>query len=92
MILLSGIPVAFGLAALGLGSGYFGIQMGLVIPAAFMGNLPLGCLASCSNDSLLAIPFFTFMGIILETFWNGRRLARIHGPIVRPGRGGLGSR
>ena len=64
-IMLIGFPVAFSLAALGLASGFFAIEMGW-FPASFMANLPLNVFGILSNDLLLAIPFFTFMGAILE--------------------------
>ena len=63
--LLIGFPVAFSLAALGLLCGFIAIEMG-IFPAAFMGNLPLNVLGILSNELLLAIPFFTLMGAILE--------------------------
>ena len=65
LVMLVGFPVAFSLAALGLASGLFAIEMGW-FPAAFMSNLPISIFSILSNDLLLAIPFFTFMGTILE--------------------------
>jgi tripartite ATP-independent transporter DctM subunit len=64
-IMLIGFPVAFSLAALGLGFGYLSIALGF-FPEAFMSNLPLRVFGIISNELLLAIPFFTFMGAILE--------------------------
>lgn len=64
-ILLTGFPVAFGLAATGLGLGFVGIEAG-IFPAAMFQALPLRIFGIMQNDTLLAIPFFTFMGIILE--------------------------
>jgi tripartite ATP-independent transporter DctM subunit len=63
--LLIGFPVAFSLMALGLFFGLVGIQAGLFSPD-FLSNLPLRVFGIVSNDLLLAIPFFTFMGTILE--------------------------
>ncbi len=65
VFLLIGFPVAFSLAALGLFFGLFSIQLGLFGPD-YMSNLPLRVFGIVSNDLLLAIPFFTFMGTILE--------------------------
>ena len=62
-IMLIGFPVAFSLAALGLGSGYFAVYMGW-FPQSFMTALPLNVFGILSNDLLLAIPFFTLMGTI----------------------------
>ena len=65
IVMVIGFPVAFSLSALGLGCGLFAIQMGW-FPASFMANLPLNVFGILSNDLLLAIPFFTFMGAVLE--------------------------
>ncbi len=48
-----------------MASGFFAIQMGR-FPAVFMENLPINIFGILSNELLLAIPFFTFMGAILE--------------------------
>ena len=65
LFMLIGFPVAFSLAALGLTAGLFAIHFGY-LTSAFFGNLPLNIFGILSNDLLLAIPFFTFMGAILE--------------------------
>jgi tripartite ATP-independent transporter DctM subunit len=64
-VMLIGFPVAFSLAALGLFAGFISIELGF-FPAQYMANLPLRIFGIISNDLLLAIPFFTFMGAILE--------------------------
>ena len=65
LFLLVGFPVAFSLAALGLSFGILGVELGFFVPD-FLANLPLRVFGIVSNDLLLAIPFFTFMGCILE--------------------------
>ena len=65
IVMLIGFPVAFSLAALGLGFGYLSIALGF-FPAQYMSNLPLRVFGILSNELLLCIPFFTFMGAILE--------------------------
>ena len=65
VFLIIGYPVAFSLAALGLGFGVLGVQLGFFVPE-FLASLPLRIFGILSNDLLLAIPFFTFMGAILE--------------------------
>ena len=65
VFLLIGFPVAFSLMALGLFFGFISIQAGL-FTADFLSNLPLRVFGIVSNDLLLAIPFFTFMGTMLE--------------------------
>ena len=64
-VMLIGFPVAFSLSALGLVSGFIAIELGF-FPAQFMANLPLRVFGILQNELLLAIPFFTFMGAILE--------------------------
>ena len=63
--MLYGFPVAFSLAAVGLFFGLIGIATGH-FSEAFLQALPLRFFGIVSNDLLLAIPFFTFMGAILE--------------------------
>ena len=89
LIMLIGFPVAFSLAALGLGSAFFAIQMGW-FPVSFMSNLPLNMFGILSNDLLLAIPFFTFMGAILEKCGLAEDMLDSMGQLFGPTRGGLG--
>jgi tripartite ATP-independent transporter DctM subunit len=89
LFMLIGFPVAFSLAALGLGCGAFAVWMGW-FPAAFMGNLPLNVFGILSNDLLLAIPFFTFMGAILEKCGLAEDMLDSMGQLFGPIRGGLG--
>src|ERR687888_315948 len=65
LFLLLGYPVAFSLAAVGLIFGLIGIEVGLFRPD-FLQALPERVYGVMSNDTLLAIPFFTFMGLVLE--------------------------
>ncbi|MFM2149742.1 MAG: hypothetical protein RLZZ187_2048 [Pseudomonadota bacterium] len=65
LFLLVGFPAAFSLAAVGLFFGFISIELGL-FPEAYLFNLPLRVFTILSNDLLLAIPFFTLMGAILE--------------------------
>ena len=89
LIMLIGFPVAFSLAALGLASGFFAIEMGW-FPASFMANLPLNMFGILSNDLLLAIPFFTFMGAILEKCGLAEDMLDSMGQLFGPAKGGLG--
>ncbi len=86
--LLAGIPVAFGLAATGLLFGFIGMEVGLFPPTLFQA-LPLRVFNIMSNDTLLAIPFFTFMGIILERSGMAEDLLETVGQVFGPARGGL---
>ena len=65
VFMLIGFPVAFSLAAVGLFFGLVGIWTGHFSPD-FLQALPYRFFGIISNDLLLAIPFFTFMGAILE--------------------------
>jgi len=89
LIMLIGFPVAFSLAALGLLSGFFAISQGW-FPASFMSNLPLNIFGILSNDLLLAIPFFTLMGAILEKCGLAEDMLDSMGQLFGPIRGGLG--
>ena len=89
LVMLIGFPVAFSLSALGLLCGFIAIEMGW-FPAAFMSNLPLNVLGILSNELLLAIPFFTLMGAILEKCGLAEDLLDSMGQLFGPMRGGLG--
>jgi tripartite ATP-independent transporter DctM subunit len=89
VIMLIGFPVAFSLAALGLGCGIFAISQGW-FPASFMSNLPLNVYGILSQDLLLAIPFFTLMGSILEKCGLAEDMLDSMGQLFGPVRGGLG--
>ncbi|MFN7724113.1 MAG: TRAP transporter large permease subunit [Rubrivivax sp.] len=86
--LLTGIPVAFGLAATGLLFGFVGMEVGL-FPSNLFSALPLRVFGIMQNDTLLAIPFFTFMGIILERSGMAEDLLETVGQVFGPMRGGL---
>ena len=88
VILLTGFPVAFGLAATGLAFGFIGIEAG-IFPAAMFQALPLRIFGIMQNDTLLAIPFFTFMGIILERSGMAEDLLETVGQVFGPVRGGV---
>ena len=89
VIMLIGFPVAFSLSALGLLCGFVAIEMGWFSPA-FMANLPLNVFGILSNDLLLAIPFFTLMGAILEKCGLAEDMLDSMGQLFGPVRGGLG--
>jgi len=89
VVMLIGFPVAFSLAALGLGFGYLSIWLGF-FPEAFMSNLPLRIFGIMSNELLLAIPFFTFMGALLERCGLAEDLLEGTGQLFGGVPGGLG--
>lgn len=65
LFMLLGFPVAFSLSALGLAFGAFAIEIGYFGPE-FLQALPYRIFGIMSNELLLAIPFFTFMGVVLS--------------------------
>ncbi len=88
VLLLLGYPVAFALAANGLLFAVIGIELGLLGPQ-LMQALPDRVFGIMSNDTLLAIPFFTFMGLILERSGMAEDLLDTIGQLFGPIRGGL---
>jgi TRAP-type mannitol/chloroaromatic compound transport system permease large subunit len=88
VFLLIGYSVAFSLAACGLLFGIIGVKLGLM-PEALLQALPLRIFGIMQNDTLLAIPFFTFMGLILERSGMAEDLLDTIGQLFGPIRGGL---
>jgi TRAP-type mannitol/chloroaromatic compound transport system permease large subunit len=88
VFLLMGFPVAFSLAATGLFFGFIGMEVGL-FPSNLFQALPLRVFGIMQNDTLLAIPFFTFMGIILERSRMAEDLLETVAQVFGPVRGGL---
>ena len=88
VFLLTGFPVAFGLAATGLSFGLLGMALGL-FPLVLFQALPLRVFGVMQNDTLLAVPFFTFMGIILQESGIAEDLLETVGQVFGPLRGGL---
>jgi len=88
LFLLFGYAVAFSLAACGLFFGFAAIELGMIQPA-FLQSLPLRMFGIMQNDTLLAIPFFTFMGLILERSGMAEDLLDTIGQLFGPIRGGL---
>src|ERR1700686_5004015 len=88
ILLLLGYPVAFSLAANGLFFGLIAIDLGLLQPQLLQA-LPERVFGIMRNDTLLAIPFFTFMGLILERSGMAEDLLETIGQMFGPVRGGL---
>jgi GntP family gluconate:H+ symporter len=88
VFLLMGFPVAFSLGACGLFFGFIGIELG-ILPASLMQALPLRIFGIMQNDTLLAVPFFTLMGLILERSGMAEDLLDTIGQLFGPIRGGL---
>ncbi len=88
VFLLVGISVSFSLAACGLFFGWLGVAVGL-LPESLLQALPLRIFGIMQNETLLAVPFFTFMGLILERSGMAEDLLDTIGQLFGPVRGGL---
>src|SRR6201997_2655395 len=89
LAMLIGFPVAFTLAAVGLSFGFLAIHLGF-FDLNFLQAIPGRVFGSVlSNELLLAIPFFTFMGAILERCGLAEDLLDSIGQLFGPVRGGL---
>ncbi|MGB3043000.1 MAG: TRAP transporter large permease subunit [Xanthobacteraceae bacterium] len=88
VFLLLGYPVAFSLGAVGLLFAFIGIELGQFHPN-FLQALPERVYGVMNNDTLLAIPFFTFMGLVLERSGMAEDLLDTVGQLFGTLRGGL---
>ena len=88
LFLLLGYPAAFSLGAVGLMFALIGIDFGLFAPD-FLQALPERVYGVMSNDTLLAIPFFTFMGLVLERSGMAEDLLDTIGQLFGTVRGGF---
>ena len=88
VFLLLGFPVAFALAANGMLYALIGIELGLLTPVLFQA-LPQRVFGIIANDSLLAVPFFTLMGLVLERSGMAEDLLETIGQLFGSLRGGL---
>jgi tripartite ATP-independent transporter DctM subunit len=86
--LLLGYPAAFSLGAVGLLFGLIGIELGQFQPD-FLQALPDRIYGVMANETLLAIPFFTFMGLVLERSGMAEDLLDTIGQLFGTVRGGL---
>ena len=89
IFMLIGYPVSFSLAAVGLFFGFIAIKQGF-FDFSLMQALPERVFGIMANDTLLAIPFFTLMGAILERCGLAEDLLDGLGQLFGPVRGGLG--
>src|SRR5215470_18059681 len=90
LAMLIGFPVAFTLAAVGLSFGFLAIHLGF-FDLNFLQAIPGRVFGSVlSNELLLAIPFFTFMGAVLERCGLAEDMLDSMGQLFGPIRGGLG--
>lgn len=88
LFLLIGYPVAFALGAVGLLFSWIGITFD-VMPATLLQALPNQVSDIMQNDTLLSVPFFTFMGLILERSGMAEDMLDTIGQLFGKVRGGL---
>ena len=88
-VLLTGFPVAFTLAGVALAFGVIGIVFG-VFDFGFMAALPQRIYGNMTNDVLIAVPLFVFMGTMLERSKVAEDLLENMGRLFGRLRGGLG--
>src|SRR5215468_1121956 len=95
VFLLLGYPVAFSLAACGLIYFVVGVELAplshgeITLSWILLGSLPHRLYGIMNNDVLLAIPFFTLMGLILERSGMAEDLLDTIGQLFGTVRGGL---
>ena len=65
IVLLAGFPVAFSLAGVSLMFAFFGSLFG-VFDSSFLGTMPNRVFGIMSNETLMAVPLFVFMGVTME--------------------------
>lgn len=87
--LLAGYPVALTLAGVSLAFAVLGDALGLM-NLAILGALPQRIYGVMTNDVLLALPMFIFMGVMLEQSRIAEELLERVGRLFGPLRGGLG--
>jgi tripartite ATP-independent transporter DctM subunit len=88
-VLLLGFPVAFSLAGTALIFGVVGMWLGAFDPSNF-GSLANRYIGFMTNEVLVAVPLFIFMGVMLERSGIAERLLLTMGKLFGNLRGGLG--
>ena len=88
VVLLAGYPVAFSLAGTALLFGAVGAAFGL-FDAAFLAAMPNRLFGVMTNDTLVAVPLFVFMGVMLERSRIAEDLLDTISELLGPLRGGL---
>ena len=87
--LLAGFPVAFTLAGVALIFALIGIMTGIFDPA-FLGAFPSRIFGIMTNETLIAVPVFVFMGVMLERSKLADQLLQALAQLMRKVPGGLG--
>jgi tripartite ATP-independent transporter DctM subunit len=87
--LLAGFPVAFTLAGVALLFALIGVMTGM-FDAAFLSAFPSRIFGIMSNETLIAVPVFVFMGVMLERSKLAEQLLQALAQLLRRVPGGLG--
>jgi tripartite ATP-independent transporter DctM subunit len=87
--LLIGFPVAFSLAGVALLFGGLGMVLGVFDPSN-LGSVVNRYIGTMTNEVLVAVPLFVFMGVMLERSGIAERLLLTMGKLFGNLRGGLG--
>ena len=90
VVLIMGFPVAFSLAGVGLFFGLLGWAFGIFEPQTFFGAMPQRIFGTMTNEVLIAVPLFVFMGVMLERSKVAEELLENMGRLFGTLRGGLG--
>lgn len=88
-VLLSGYPVALALGGTALAFAALGIQLDRFDPA-FLEALPNRLFGIMNNETLVAVPLFVFMGVMLERSRAAENLLETMAELFGSVRGGLG--
>jgi TRAP-type mannitol/chloroaromatic compound transport system permease large subunit len=88
VLLLTGVPVVFALMTCGVAFALAGMALD-VMPPALLGALSLRVFGIVSSELLLAIPFFTFMGLVLQRSGMAEDLLETVGQVFGAMHGGL---
>lgn len=89
VVLLSGYPVAFALSGTALGFAFLGMQFE-IFDDAFLTAMPSRLFGIMNNQTLLAVPLFVFMGVMLERSKIAETLLETMAEAFGSLRGGLG--
>lgn len=87
--LLAGFPVAFTLAGVSLLFALFANAIG-AFDMAFLHSIPSRIFSIMSNEILIAVPLFVFMGVMLEKSKMAESLLQTMDEVMRGIKGGLG--
>ncbi len=88
VFLFAGFPVAFSLTFTGLFFGALGVLMGALRPD-FFDILPIRIWGTMTNYTLLAVPLFVFMGVVLEKSGLAEELLETMALLFGKMRGGI---